>query len=151
MAVPVHGLPPVLYEGLEVWVVPPLLKGVRQTVVESCFEDDRDGSLIHLEGIGDIDAARALVGRCLLAREVDLPDDLDLHDAERLIGREVVDIRLGMRGVITEVMRGVANDAWAIDVDGEEVLLPVVDHVVSVVPAEGPIAVHADGFYGVGR
>ena len=149
VAVPVHGLPAVLAEGLDVCVVPPRLKGERWKTVESCFTDDREGSLIKLSGVDDIGSAKELAGRYLLAREVDLPDDLELHAADRLIGREVEDTRLGMRGIITEVMRGVANDAWAIDVDGEEILIPVVDHVVSEVPESGPISVNAEGFFGL--
>ena len=148
VAVPVHGLPAVLAEGLDVCVVPPRLKGERWKTVESCFTDDREGCLIKLSGVDDIGTAKELAGRYLLAREADLPGDLELHDADRLIGREVEDARLGMRGIITEVMRGVANDAWAIDVDGEEILIPVVDHVVSEVPESGPIPVNAEGFFG---
>ena len=151
VAVPVHGLPAVLAEGLDVCVVPPRLKGDRWFTVESCFDDDREGSLIALSGVDDIGSAKELVGRYLLAREADLPEDLDLHDVDRLIGREVEDASVGLRGQIREVMRGVANDVWVIDADGEEVLLPVVEHVVAAVPEDGPIPVNAAGFYGLGR
>ena len=151
VAVPVHGLPAVLAEGLDVCVVPPQLKGERWRTVVSCYEDDRGGSLIALSGIDDIGSAKKLAGRYLLAREGDLPDDLDLHDVDRLLGREVEDAALGMRGQIVEVMRGVANDVWVIDAQGEEVLLPVVEHVVADVPAQGPISVNAKGFLGLGR
>jgi 16S rRNA processing protein RimM len=62
----------------------------------------------------------------------------------------VEDPDLGLSGTITEVMRGVANDVWVIDVDGEELLLPVIDKVVSEVSESGPIPLNAEGFYGVG-
>ncbi|WP_321972692.1 16S rRNA processing protein RimM [Paratractidigestivibacter sp.] len=149
VAVPVHGLPAVLAEGLDVCVVPPRLKGERWKTVESCFEDNREGSLIHLSGVDGIDEAKALVGRYLLARESDLPDDIDLHDVDRLLGREVADERLGLSGRITEVMRGVANDVWVIDAGGEELLLPVIERVVMEVPEQGAITVDAEGFYGL--
>ncbi len=149
VAVPVHGLPAVLAEGLDVCVVPPRLKGDRWRTVVSCFGDDREGSLIRLSGVDGIGEAKELVGRYLLARESDLPEDFGLHDAESLIGRSVVDARLGLEGTITEVMRGVANDVWVIDADGDELLLPVIDKVVSEVPESGPIPLNAEGFYGV--
>lgn len=148
VTVPVHGLPAVLREGLDVCVVPPLLKVDRWHTVESCAADDREGCLVALSGVGTIDAASELRGRYLLAREADLPEDLELHDVERLCGREVTDVAAGPLGRIAEVMRGPANDVWVIR-DGErELLLPVIDSVVREVSPDGPITVDASGFLG---
>lgn len=151
VAVPVHGLPAVLSQGMDVCVVPPRLKGERWHTVESCAAGAREGALISLSGIRTIDAAKALCGRYLLAREADLPEGFDLHDAARLVGREVTDEARGLRGHITEVMTGPANDVWVVDLDSGEVLLPVIDQVVSEVPDDGPIEVCAAGFFKAGE
>ena len=81
-------------------------------------------------------------GRYLLARESNLPDDVALHDAEALFGREVSDQELGYLGTIAEVMVGPANDVWVIEGPFGEVLVPVVDQVVLALPEKGPISVH---------
>ena len=140
MTVAVHGLPPLVREGLEVFVVPPRLKGPRSHVVTHVTEGSR-GQLVSLSGVGGIDAADALRGRYLLARERDLPEGVALHDAEALLGREVVDEALGFIGAIEEVMVGPANDVWVVEGPFGEVLVPVAGEVVPTVPTKGPIPV----------
>ena len=141
VTVPVHGLPSLVRTGLEVACVPPDLRGSRWHTVESVAFDDRAGALVRLSGVATLDAAEALVGKTLLARVSDLPSDLALHDPERLVGRTVTDVALGELGTISEVMCGPANDVWVIEGPFGEVLVPVVDVVVSEVPDEGPIEV----------
>lgn len=141
VTVPVHGLPPLVHVGLKVAVVPPPLRGSRWHTVRSCTSDDRSGALVALSGIETISAAEALVGCELLARVGDLPEDLALRDAERLVGREVTDDQTGERGRIAEIMRGPANDVWVVRGERGELLLPVIDDVVRTVPDEGPILV----------
>lgn len=99
--------------------------------------------LVSLSGVDDLNAAECLVGRTLLARWDDLPDGFELHDADALVGREVHDARLGDLGHVTEVMRGPANDVWVVEGPHGEVLLPVIDEVVSSVPPAGAIQVSA--------
>lgn len=141
VAVPVCGLPPLLTRGLPVCVVPPQLKGPRWRTVEHAGQAS-PGQLVTLSGVCGLAQARALAGRYLLARERDLPSDLASHDPMRLIGREVVDERLGSLGSIEEVMRGPANDVWVVRGGAVgEVLIPVVTDVVGDVPPEGPIGV----------
>ena len=140
MTVPVHGLPSLVREGLLVAAVPPALRGERWHRVGACSRDGRGGTLVSLSGVDDLSAAEALVGATLLAREADLPADLALHDAGRLVGRSVVD-ECGRTGTIAEVMRGPANDVWVVRDGDEEVLLPVIDSVVGEVPETGPIPV----------
>lgn len=141
VTVSVHGLPSLVREGLEVVAVPPELRGPRSHVVLSCATDDRAGALVSLSGVSDLRAAEALVGKTLLAREADLPADLALHDAERLVGREVVSAGEGDAGTIAEVLRGPANDVWVVRGERGEILLPVIDEVVSEAPETGPITV----------
>ena len=141
VTVSVHGLPSLVREGLEVAPVPPELTGPRWRTVVSASGEGRAGRLVALSGVDDVSSAERLVGRFLLARERDLPEDLALHDPERLVGREVVGEGDGRRARIREVMSGPANDVWVLDVEGDEVLVPVVDEVVSAVPDEGPIPI----------
>ena len=61
----------VLYPGLEVWIVPPALGGVRHSFVTEATDDfKKRGVLIRLEGVEDRTQATELVGRYLLARTV---------------------------------------------------------------------------------
>lgn len=146
VTVPVHGLPSLLSEGLDVFVVPPLLHGERSHSVLSCSQDGREGSLVSLSGVEDISAADELRGRYLLSREADLPEGWEAHDVERLVGREVRDGQMGSLGTIEEIMVTPANDVWVVRQGSREVLLPVVDAVVEELPDQGPITVDASGF-----
>ena len=56
VTVPVHGLPPMLREGLEVFVVPPALKGPRSLMVREA-DLGRSGQLVALEGVSGIGEA----------------------------------------------------------------------------------------------
>ena len=59
VTVPVHGLPPMLREGLEVFVVPPALKGPRSLMVREA-DLGRSGQLVALEGVTGIGEAERL-------------------------------------------------------------------------------------------
>lgn len=134
MTVPVHGLPSLLQESLEVAVVPPPLKDSRWHIVEDVVDEDERGALIRLSRCHDISSAEALVGKTLLARVDDLPTGFELHDVDALLGREVIEDESGLRGILEEVMRGPANDVWQVrltdDVCEKVYLLPVIDDVV---------------------
>jgi 16S rRNA processing protein RimM len=140
VAVPVGSLPFVLGVGMHVATVPPEARRSRYHVVTS-VEDGPTGQLVGFDNVCDRDASEHLVGTTVLALRSELPDDIDLHDSERLVGREVTDEARGLTGTIREVMTGPANDVWALDVAGEEVLVPVIDDVVAAVPDEGPIPI----------
>ncbi|WP_293814576.1 ribosome maturation factor RimM [uncultured Parolsenella sp.] len=141
VAVPASGLPPVLDEGLRVAIVPPALKGSRWHVV-SDVETSPTGQLVSLSGINDLGAARELAGKWILASEADLPADFAVHDSYQLMGRFVVDERLGELGRITEVMAGPANDVWVVDGEHGETLIPVVEEmIVDFEPGNSPIGV----------
>ena len=76
---PVHGLPSLVREGLEVAVLPPDLRGPRWRTVTSVAGDARSGRLVALSGVGDVSSAEALVGKVLLARERDLPEEVPVR------------------------------------------------------------------------
>lgn len=140
VTVPVHGLPSLMRKGLEVAVVPPPLKGPRVRSVASADDGDR-GQLVRLDGVGDLDAASSLVGKTLLARVDDLPEGFEYHDADWLVGRAVVDEKIGPLGRIEEVMVGPANDVWSIMGPFGEVMIPVVDEFVLGTDDDGAIHV----------
>lgn len=73
------GLPFCLYEGLKVWIVPPTEAGAVQFEIESVLpavKNSENSAYMRLSGVGNIDAAKQLVGRYLLAKR----DDLKLVD-----------------------------------------------------------------------
>lgn len=140
VAVPAHGLPSLVRTGLRVALVPPSLRGDRWHVVTSCSQDARAGALVTLSGVDSLSDASECVDRHLLACVDDLPEDLSLRDAERLVGREV-SLGVGVAARIVEVMRGPANDVWVLRGELGEMLVPVIPEVVADVPEEGPIAV----------
>ena len=141
VAVPAGGLPPVLSTGLRVAIVPPALKGTRWHTVED-VGDGPAGQLVALSGVRDLGSARELAGKSILVAEADLPDDLELHDPQRLCGREVVDERLGLLGEIAEVMVGPANDVWVVEGELGETLVPVVEEMLAGVDEDGTIYVN---------
>lgn len=125
----VHGLSPSVHEGLPVWLVPPRLKGPRTFEITGVA---RQGARLRLSlsGITDMDAASHLVGRSLLAREDDLPDDLGWDDPNAVMGREVVDEVRGTLGTVEDVLETPAHDLWSVHGPYGEVLVPVVDEIV---------------------
>ena len=141
VTVPVHGLPPMLREGLEIAIVPPPLKESRWHTVISVTGDERQGSLVRLSGCKNIGDAQAICGCTILARVDDLPSDYLLHDVDALMGRTVCDEDHGTLGTIVEVMVGPAQDVWVIDGEYGELMVPVVDAFVKDVPNSGPVIV----------
>ena len=140
MAVAVSGLPPVLYEGLEVCVVPPARTGSRWHELTS-VETSSSGQLVALSGVAGLGSAKELAGKWLVVAEDDLPEEFFAHDAQGLCGRQVTDERLGELGRITDVMFGPVNDVWVVEGERGETLIPVVDAIVVSVPREGAVRV----------
>lgn len=138
---PLRGLPFLLHPGLRVALTPPQLKGDRFRTVKSVNPVGED-ALVSFEGIDSIGAAEKMSGCFVLAAldDIDLgPLDVAFDD---LVGRHVYDERYGDVGYISEILETPANDVWVVEGDYGEVLLPVIDQVVSSIPHDGPIAVH---------
>ena len=140
VVVSTDGLPLLVHEGLEVCVVPPLLKGSRWRKLLSCHAEGNSAS-IRLEGCDSIDVAQALKGRFLLARRADLPKDLAVFDVPLLLGRSVFDRRLGHVGVIVDVFFGPGQVTWVLDGPFGEVLIPAVPEIVGTPSPDDPICV----------
>lgn len=137
-------LPFCIYEGLELWVVPPLLEGVRRSLVLSLESCGDDSAVIGLEGLESIDDAERLVGRYLLARAEDL--DLDpQEDMVLVLGCRAVSDDGRELGRVTEYLETKANDVLVITRhDGSELLVPVIEETVVAVPEDDgePLVLH---------
>lgn len=70
VAVPANGLLPVLTEGLEVCVVPPLLRKNRWHNVVKVDSFGANGQLISLSDVTTTNDAHELVGKYLLAKTI---------------------------------------------------------------------------------
>ncbi len=140
VATPVAGLPPLLYAGMHVACVPPVLKRDRFHRIHH-VTNAGSGQLISLSDVTSISDAQALVGHCLLALVEELPDDLG-PTLDELLGRHVADRRYGELGHISEIMVGPANDVWVVRQGNKEVLIPAIDEFIDALPAQGVIHVH---------
>ena len=94
--------------------------------------------LVRLEGIGDMDAARAMVGRTLYLRksEARLPEGRFFIDD--VLGCEVRDAASGqVYGTVSEVSHPAAQDVYTVtDPDGGEHMIPVVPEFVQEIDVE---------------
>lgn len=129
VAVPAGGLPPVLSQGLEVCVVPPLLRADRWHNVED-VETSEAGQLIALSGVDDTTAAHELVGKYLLAKLDALESLEEMETFDDYLGLDVIDERLGLLGSISEIMVGTVQDVLVVQGDKGETLIPDVDEFV---------------------
>ena len=88
--------------------------------------------LVKLEGIADMDAARAMVGRTLYLdkREAKLP--AGRYFIDDVLGCAVVDAATGRQyGTVAEVSRPAAHDVYTVrDADGADHMIPVVPEFV---------------------
>lgn len=126
---PADGLPLLLRSGLDVWVVPPTLKGPRHGSVTSVEEGER-GALVGLSCCSDRSDAEDVAGRYLLAARADLPEDLVLRDAAEAVGLPIEDVTLGPIGSVVEVLEGPVQDVWVVDGPFGEVLVPAVEELL---------------------
>ena len=97
--------------------------------------------LVRFEEVGDRTAAEALRGEVLRAEPLEGVDDvLWVHE---LVGAEVRDVTGAIVGPVLAVEDNPASDLLVVEVDGREVLVPIVfvveqaDGVVVIDPPEG--------------
>lgn len=137
---PLTGPPFFMPEGLQVWIVPPPGSSA-STTIESVRPGPK-GPLVKLAGIDDIDAAKSLANREILAREQDVPEEIE-DDFLDLTGFAVITDEGLALGTIEETLLTGANDVWIVQGDLGEILLPVIDEVVLEVDEdEETITVH---------
>ncbi|NTU88312.1 MAG: 16S rRNA processing protein RimM [Actinobacteria bacterium] len=134
------GLPFALPVGSTVFFTPPSLRGVRSAKITGVSGIDYSAA-VTFDAIVDIDGAKQLVGKTILARRIDIPESP--FDPEVLVGREVVCVERGRLGTIVDILFSRANDVWVVQGRFGEVMIPVIDDVVLDVPedSEQPISV----------
>ncbi len=88
-------------------------------------------AIVKLETIDNIDVAQTLVGSSLY-----LPEDVldDLEDGgfyyHQIMGYTIVDKTLGKLGQVRTIYTPNAQDLIAMDYEGNEILIPIVDEIV---------------------
>ena len=124
-------LPSSLPQGLGVWFVPPPTP-VRFAHL-SAVRPGPKGALLAFDEVTDIEIASTLVGAEILAQRSQLADEWLGEDGEAFdpLGFEAVDTARGPLGIVSEVIVTGANDVWVIDGPFGEILIPVIDEVVS--------------------
>lgn len=147
-------LPLRLYEGLDLWIVPPTLEGVRVTQVTSLRTQTKE-VLVTLEGVSDANAARALSGRYLLARAEDLTQACTYDGGtgqgqftgkgshagfatavsatqilSELVGCSVEDVDKGFVGTINRIEDNPAHPLLVLDGAQGMVLIPYVEEFI---------------------
>lgn len=125
---PLTGPPFFMPVGLQVWLVPPPGSSA-STTVESVRPGPK-GPLVKLAGIDDIDAAKRLANCEILAREQDVPEQIEEEDDFDLTGYSVASDEGLALGDISETIVTGANDVWVVHGKLGEILLPVIDDVV---------------------
>lgn len=135
----VHGLPPLLTEGMEVALVPPALRTPRFLTVARAAGSDGVSQLVSFEGVDTLSAAKELVGKTILAREDDLPDEVEVFGKDALIGTRVEDLTLGYLGVVEAVLAGSEQDVFVLRDTDCELLVPVRDEFFEGYSDEGSI------------
>lgn len=126
----VAGVPFLLFEGLEVAFVPPVLDAPRRgTVVE--VRPAGDGAyVVRFDTVSTAEHAHALAGCSCLARRADLPEDIEEDAPGLLLGYVVVDGACGEIGTVADVIENPGQ--WLLSVEGPhgEVLVPFVEPIV---------------------
>ena len=130
---------------MTVAIVPPQLKSNRYLTVADVDDSGGSALLVSFDGISSINDAQELVGRHILAKVDDLPQNIDLLDRESLVGRRVFDAAGNCLGMVLEVMAGPTQDVYVLSGDAGEVLVPVIPEFVVSVDAESIVLDLPDG------
>lgn len=126
----VAGLPFLLFEGLEVAFVPPVLDAPRRGVVEEVRPLGDEAYFVRFDSVATIDDASALAGCSCLARRADLPEDLGEEAPGLLLGYTVFDDEQGEIGQVVEVVENPGQ--WLLSIEGPRgaLLVPFVEPIV---------------------
>jgi len=128
VAIPAMNLPFDLWDGLQVWVVPPDHGLVRQTRVRAATLQ-KSALVLSLEGCDDLGCAKRLIGRSLLA----LDEACGAYQQARdpgLLGFKVHDKNSGFLGTISSINKGVAQTLWTLEGPYGSILVPAVDEFI---------------------
>lgn len=129
VVVPKGALPPLMRSGLEVWIVPPELKTDRHHTVLS-VSDTEAGQLVSFDQVENRNDAEALIGRHILVRESDLPQDFEAMDTTSYLGFQVADKNMGLLGKLVDVMASPAQQLMVVESETTRAMIPVVPEFV---------------------
>lgn len=101
-------------------------------------------AILMLDGVDDMDKARALKNKVLYMKREDAKLPKDVWFRQELFDCKVLDNETGAElGIISDVSETGANDVWHIKTSKGEVLIPAIkDVVVSVDVADGIIKIN---------
>ncbi|MGI6220871.1 MAG: ribosome maturation factor RimM [Coriobacteriales bacterium] len=123
---PIDDLPFLLSEGMEVFLTPPPLQGVRSSVIERIREQG-DGWAVKFADSNSPADAFELVGRLCLVAEADLPEFEEPFDPRELVGLAVHDLEFGDLGSVSDVLVSSEQITLVVaDDSGHETLIPFV-------------------------
>jgi len=128
VVVPSISLPFHMWEGLQLWVVPPDHKLIRETRVCSARQN-ANTLYLALEGVSNATTAQRLVGRSLLARIIGFECDSE-PGGHSYIGLSVFDNTAGFIGTVIEERASSAQLLLVVDSPQGEVLIPAVDELI---------------------
>lgn len=101
-------------------------------------------AILMLDGVDDMDKARALKNKVLYMKREDAKLPKDVWFRQELFDCKVLDNETGAElGIISDVSETGANDVWHIKTSKGEVLIPAIkDVIVSVNVADGIIKIN---------
>ena len=143
VVVPIHDLPFVLQEGMDVVLTPPALRGPRARRIVAIRELG-SGWGVRLSGITTLDEATKVAGKLVLVRRDDIDEELLEGEYADVIGLAMHDAAYGDIGRIVDVLETLAHDIWVVDGPYGEVLVPAVDEFVTRYPEEGEDTILVD-------
>lgn len=130
------GLPLLLFEGMEVALVPPVLDAPRNVTVESLQMRNDGEAVVFFKEVKDPNIAEALVGCHCLVRRSEIADELAELEADlpSWEGWQVRDAAAGFVGEVVEIEDRPLQPLLVVSrEDGSEVLIPLVeDFIVSI-------------------
>lgn len=130
------GLPFLLSQGMQVWFVPPTLKGPRTGRIEDVEKLDGRTWSVAVDSVTEEKDAEDLAGRYVLALKSDLPHDLEAEAPVGLVGWRVTDETLGDLGTVADVTVNPAQSLLVVEGELGQVLIPVVDAFIRDVDEE---------------
>lgn len=127
---PCNDLPFLLWEGMQVWLTPPGVRGSALCRVRHIRPSTR-GMIVSFEGVDTIDDAEGIVGKVCLAHQSAVDMTKIAQAPQSVLGATVTNDELGVLGTIVEVMQTKAHDVWVVDTPVGELLLPICDEVIT--------------------
>ncbi|RMG59841.1 MAG: 16S rRNA processing protein RimM [Deltaproteobacteria bacterium] len=106
------------------------------------FQTMKNGALLTLDGVRDVDTAKLFVNKKIFVRVSDLPEpDEDEYYCFELEGFTAVDTMGRVRGRVVRVIASPAHDILVISTPGGERLVPFVEEFVPEVRREERVVV----------